>query len=104
MRWADPHDLELGGEFDTCGYVWKPRDERPPDHQQDWDRLYADMEARGELVNPLIVHRGHVLIGQRRCEIARLLGWERVPYIEVDDPHPSREVAELRAQYAPVEY
>jgi hypothetical protein len=66
------------------------------------------MIATGSIVNPLIVFRDCVLIGQRRCEIAKNLGWDSVPCWEIttdisEDETPDR-VFELRDLYKKVNY
>ncbi|TFH54314.1 MAG: hypothetical protein E4G91_11300 [Candidatus Zixiibacteriota bacterium] len=89
-------------------YSWKPFHKRNPEHQEDYLRLLKNMSETGTMINPLIVFRDCVLIGQRRCEIAQKLGWAMVPCWEIttdisDDAQPDR-VFELRDQYKKVNY
>lgn len=103
----DPNALQLGAHYDHVDYCWRPFEERRPDHQADYVRLEADIRANG-IKNPLITHNGCVLIGQRRCEIARKLGLGRVPCIVIDDdisadPNADRVLA-LVATYQPAPY
>lgn len=102
---ANPAALELGGEFAHVHYYWRPYAERSPEEQAKFDALEASIRQRG-IVNPLIVFRGHVLVGQRRCEIARKLGLLTVPVWDIQtdiskDEQPDRVLA-LRAQYRSV--
>jgi len=104
----DPAELQLGGEFDHVHYFWRPYDRRDAAARADYDRLRESLAAAGRMVNPLIAFRDCVLIGQRRCEIARDLGWPSVPCWEIldditADPTPGRVLA-LRNQYRPVTY
>ena len=86
----DPDGLELGAHFDHVDYYCYPFDEQPADHREDYVRLEADLRQTG-MVNPLICKDGRVLIGMRRCEIARKLkaegvnGWDRVAVWEINE-------------------
>ena len=106
---VNPRTLMLGGDFAHVGYCWRPYAERPPEHRADYDRLKASMARDGGMVNPLIVFRGHVLIGQRRCEIAIDLGWDAVPIWDIQDDitedWTAERVLKLRDKgYKDVEY
>lgn len=104
---CNPNDLELGCHLNHVDYVWREFDDRLPDHKEDYCRLFNDIQSRG-IVNPLIIFRGHVLIGQRRCEIAQI---QRIPLVEcieitediTDDPNADR-VEELKNLYQKVNY
>ncbi len=103
----DPKDLKLGGKFKHVHYHWRPYDERPVDHQEDYGRLFNDIQRHG-IKNPLIVFRDCVLIGQRRCEIAQIQNIPEVTCWEIqddisEDAQPDR-VYELKAKYETVKY
>lgn len=105
----NPNDLTLGLELPHVGYTWRPYDERLPEHREDYDKLKEDMVRSGGLANPLIVFRDAVLIGMRRCEIARALGWEAVPCLEITedisrDRDASRVLALRDQLYEPIDY
>lgn len=62
--------VELGFHGKHVDFDWRPYDERRPEARAGYDRLEQDLRLRG-MRNPIIVHRGHVLIGMRRVEILR---------------------------------
>lgn len=103
----DPAEMVLGAHFAHVDYEWRPYDQRKPDHREDYDRLFGDIKKRG-IVNPLICAGDCVLIGMRRCEIARILGISEVPVWEITediskDARPDRVFA-LRDLYAGADY
>ena len=104
----DPSSLKLGGEFDHVHYYWRPYAQRSSEARADYDRLEASLAAAGQMTNPLIIFRDHVLIGQRRCEIAVKLGWSQVPCLEIlDDIRgdlTADRVEALRDQYESAPY
>lgn len=73
--------LLLGLKGRAIDFSWRPYNDRTAEERADYDRLRASIAADG-LLKPLIVWRDpfrsaslwHVLIGQRRAEIARTLG------------------------------
>lgn len=104
---CDPATLKFGAHFEHVDYDWRPFEERTPEAQADYQRLFWDVKKRG-ILNPLIAWRGHVLIGMRRCEIAEMLGIELVPVWEIlddlnEDATPARVFA-LRDLYKGAEY
>lgn len=106
-----PHALQLGtvqGQLENVTYSWRPYEERSPEAREDYDRLKASLQADGEMHNPLIIFRNCVLIGQRRCEIARDLGWTRVPCWDIQDDITADinagRVLALRDRYLPAPY
>ena len=106
-REVDPKELKLGGEFKYVYYDWRPYKKRSPEARADYNRLEQNLIATGHMVNPLIVYRGCVLIGMRRCEIAIKLGWTTVPIWDIqtdiyEDRTPDR-VFKLRDKYKKVE-
>ncbi len=95
LREVPVESLVLGYKAAHMYWTHKPREQRPPDHQADYDRLYASIKANG-IQSPLICYTPpaelftgegepptHVLIGQRRAEIAKMLGIERVMIADV---------------------
>lgn len=107
IQWLDPTTLALGAHYKHVDYCWRPFEERRSDHQEDYVRLEADIRANG-IKNPLITHAGHVLIGQRRCEIAVKLGIRLVPCIMIlddiwEDPNADRVLA-LKSTYVDAPY
>lgn len=81
-----PFALGLSGRH--VHWSWKPRENRPPDHQADYDRLEASIRRDG-VRTPAIGWRNpqtgvmHILIGQRRAEIAARLGHRDIRVIEI---------------------
>lgn len=67
-----PGELILGFHGDHVDFDWKPYHQRSPEHQALHDRLLVSIFHHG-VKKPVITHRGHVLVGQRRVEIARRL-------------------------------
>ena len=64
-------DLECGLMISpVLGWKHAQYEDRSPESKKQYDRLKAHLIEHG-LLNPLITHRGHVLIGQRRFEIMR---------------------------------
>jgi len=70
---AGVKDLTLGLSVAHTKWVWKPRADRSPEHQTDYDRLEESLIAYG-LKSPVICWEGHVLFGLRRVEIIQRLG------------------------------
>jgi len=68
-------ELVLGFDGEHVHFTWRPYEERRPEAREGYDRLEADIRERG-LLHPIITHRGHVLIGQRRVEILRKIDAE----------------------------
>ena len=104
---ANPETLKLGADFDHVNYCWRPYEERPEDHREDYDRLEVDIAANG-IKNPLICFRGQVLIGMRRCEIARKYKIPLVPIWAIldditKDKKPHRVLA-LKDLYGRADY
>jgi len=79
--------LELGFRGKHVHFTWRPYEERSEEARAAYDRLEADIRERG-MLHPIITHRGHVLIGQRRVEILRK-DWadlsDEVECVEIDE-------------------
>ena len=65
--------LRLGFTGARIWFDWRPYAERTPAAREDYDRLIVSIFHHG-LLSPLITYSGHVLVGQRRAEIAHRLG------------------------------
>lgn len=106
-RDVDPTTLKLGADYDHVNYCWRAFEQRPEDHQADYIRLERDIERNG-IKNPLIVHGGCVLIGQRRCEIAVKLGIRSVPIWDILDDISgdlnADRVETLKSEYQKADY
>jgi len=83
-------DAELGFAAAHTIWKWKPYEQRNPEHRADYDRLAASIEREG--VKSAVIgwthpETGvfHVLIGQRRVEIARRLGIETVTAVGITE-------------------
>lgn len=76
--------LELGLIVPHTRWVWKPYAQRPAEHRADFDRLLVSVYHEG-VKTPVIVRGGHVLIGQRRVEIAKRLGITTVPVLRIEE-------------------
>lgn len=77
-------DLRLGFKGKRISFSWRPYPDRTPKAREDFDRLIVSIYHHGILC-PLITHRGHVLIGQRRAEIGQRLGIETVECWDVEE-------------------
>jgi len=107
-KYVNPNSLKLGGQFKYVWYDWRPYKLRTKESQRDYDKLENHLMETKSMINPLIVFRGCVLIGMRRCEIAVKHGWKAVPIWEIttdisEDRQPDR-VFELRNKYKEVNY
>lgn len=63
-------ELQPGFSGDRIDFDFRPYSKRSPEARKDYDRLKADLLSRG-MLDPLITHKGHVLIGMRRFEILK---------------------------------
>ena len=75
-------ELTLGLDTPQVCFSWRPYAERGAEARAAYDALRRDLEARGPLY-PIITWRGHVLIGMRRVENLRDLGYESVHAAEI---------------------
>lgn len=75
--------VELGLKGPHCYWSWRPYEQRPENHREDYDRLVDSIRRHG-IKTPVLgwmnpeTGRFHVLVGQRRVEIAIRLGIRRV--------------------------
>lgn len=76
--------LVLGLSAPHVRWVWRPYESRSPEHRADYDRLLVSIYHNG-IKSPVIVWGQHVLVGQRRVEIARRLGIRRVPVLSIGE-------------------
>jgi len=76
--------LELGYDAAHVHFCWRPFEKRSLQAQHAYRLLAEDLEKRGPL-HPIITKDGHVLIGQRRVEILRRLGYTTVDAVEIDE-------------------
>lgn len=81
---AETDGLELGLKAPHVWWQWKPYAVRSAEHRADFDRLIVSIYHEGVRA-PLVVWDRHVLIGQRRAEIARRLGIRRVPVLVIGE-------------------
>lgn len=103
----NPNDLKLGADFEHVGFRHRAYENRSAEARVDYDRLFESVKEHG-MKNPLIIYQDCVLIGMRRCEIARRLNIREVACLEIEEdmnqePNDKR-VAEMVKEYAPVEY
>ena len=79
-------DLGRAAERPRCGECNRPMllDRPVKISGEDFDRLVVSIYHHGILC-PLITHRGHVLIGQRRAEIGQRFGIETVECWDVQE-------------------
>ena len=78
----NPWDLTLGLQAKHVSFDHRIYAARSEDARRAYDRLLADVEANG-LKHPIIIFDGHVLIGMRRLEIARILGFDTIAAYEI---------------------
>ena len=97
--WQAVDGLDGGFHGDHVDFELLPYDQRDHEHQASHDALEADIAANG-IRNPLITHRGRVLVGQRRLEIARKLGIDMVKCLEISEEvaHWDREDVYVRLE------
>lgn len=84
--------LSLGLKGNHAYWAWKPYADRLPEHQEDYNRLLVSIYHDG-VKSPVIgwtdpeTGTTHVLIGQRRAEIAERLGIETIGLVRIlEDP------------------
>lgn len=70
LTWILTSDLELGFHGEHVDFCWRPYDERSVDARAAYRKLMDSIKREG-ILHPLITHRGHCLVGQRRLEIAK---------------------------------
>jgi hypothetical protein len=92
-------DLEPGYHGDGIDFDFRPRRDRKGADLESWDALFRSVRERG-LVNPLIVHGRHVLIGMRRWECAHVLGIKSCAVVNLLEPVRQWRLHDVRRLYA----
>ena len=78
------YEVRMGLHTPHVDWCWRPYDQRTIEARADYDRLVVSIYHHG-VQRPLIVHGYHVLIGQRRAEIASRLGITELPALDITE-------------------
>lgn len=100
----DTATATLGLDAYHTKWVWRAYADRPADHRADYDRLLVSIYHEG-VKTPVIGWRGHVLVGQRRVEIARRLGIGSVEMLEIGEDvtlYWTHDVERIKLHLTPV--
>lgn len=101
--------MKCGFDGQSLHFSHRRYEDRTLESRIDYDKLIIDLFHNG-MKNPLITHKGHVLIGMRRFEIMKTMGhvqvkcWEITEDVSQWDRDDLPRLQVLRDSYNPAVY